>query len=257
MGWKLATFNVNGIRARLAGLLTWLREAAPDVVCLQETKAQEADFPAAPLRELGYHVAYRGQKSFNGVAILSRRPAGKVVAEMAGDRGEARFLALEVDGVRVVNTYVPQGREVGDPAFAFKLGFFDSLGEWLGANCTPDQPLVWAGDLNVAPSDLDLFDPKRLAGGVGCHPDERAALQRVVGWGFSDCFRLRHPEEKQFTFWDYRLPGSFKRNLGWRIDMVMATAPLAAACAASGVDAEPRGREKPSDHTPVWAEFDL
>ncbi len=259
MIWKLATFNVNGVRARLPQVLAWLGRHSPDLLCLQETKVQDQDFPRQDFENLGYHAAFLGQKSYNGVAVLSRRPPGQVRRGFGdgGGEDEARFIAVLLDGVWVANTYVPQGRDPSNPAFQAKLAFFDRLERWFAANFQPSQPLIWTGDLNVAPEAQDVYDPQRLEGQVGFHPLERQALARVMAWGFSDLFRLRHPQDKQFTFWDYRLPKSFQRNLGWRIDHIMATAPLAAACREVWVDSAPRGLEKPSDHTPMLAELEL
>jgi exodeoxyribonuclease III len=259
MRLKVATFNVNGVRARLGILLDWLREQVPDVVCLQETKVQDQDFPVGEFTALGYRAEFWGQKSYNGVALLSRSEPEDVRKGFGDGQPDeqARFIAAKVAGLWVVNTYVPQGRDVADPAFQAKLDFFARLERWLAAGFTPEQPLLWLGDINVAPAAIDVFDPQRLEGQVGCHPAERQALAQVAAWGLSDLFRLRHPEVKQFTFWDYRLPKSFARNLGWRIDHILATEPLARACTEAWVDTAPRGREKPSDHTPVLAEFDL
>ncbi len=259
MSWKFATFNVNGIRARLAVVVDWIKAHQPDVLCLQEVKCQEKDFPAEVFEEAGYHVSIRGQKSFNGVAVFTRRKPEQLIREFADGEPdeEARLIALKVDGIWAVNTYVPQGRDPDHPAFQYKLGYFARLRRWLQAHFDPAQPLLWTGDLNVAPTALDVFDPKRLEGSVGCHPLERQALSDVSSWGFIDCFRKHHPDQKQFTFWDYRLPKSFERNLGWRLDHILATGPLAGVCVNCLVDNDLRGRETPSDHTPVWAEFDL
>ncbi|MEW5910986.1 MAG: exodeoxyribonuclease III [Thermodesulfobacteriota bacterium] len=259
MSWTLATFNVNGIRARLPLLLDWLAARTPSVVCLQETKVTDADFPRQALTETGYVVHCWGQKSFNGVAVLSKSQPQEVRVGFDGGQAEdqARLLSVLVDGVWVVNCYVPQGREVGDPAFVYKLEFLARLRDWLQASFKPRQRYVLTGDMNVAPADIDVFDPKRMAGKVGCHPDERRALAELSKLGLSDCFRLHHPDVKQFTFWDYRLPKSFERNLGWRLDLVLASRPLAKLCASCEVDVGPRGLAKPSDHTPVLASFDL
>ncbi|MFH1034718.1 MAG: exodeoxyribonuclease III [Pseudomonadota bacterium] len=259
MEWTLATFNVNGIRARLDLLLGWLERAAPDVVCLQEIKCEDQSFPAEALARAGYSAAWWGQKSYNGVAILSRRRPAQVLKgfEDGQPLEEARLISALVDGVWVVNSYVPQGRDPDHPAFQYKLAFLERLGRFLAGRFTPADPLVWLGDINVAPEPLDVFDPQRLEGQVGFHPAERQAYARVKAWGLSDLFRRLHPEEKQFTFWDYRLPKSLQRNLGWRIDHLLATEPLAGACQQAWVDMEPRGREKPSDHTPMLARFQL
>jgi exodeoxyribonuclease-3 len=258
MPLTIATFNVNGIRARKDLLVDWLGEVEPDVLCMQETKAQEKDFPAAVFEEMGYNLAYRGQKSFNGVALLSKLPISGIVCDLPGDTPEAqaRVVAAQVGGIQIINTYVPQGQEVDTPAFEHKLQFLSRVRDWLARDFAPDQPLIWTGDLNVAPQDLDVFDPKRMEGKVTCHPAERKLLQEAKDWGLEDMFRKHHPEEKQFSFWDYRLPASFKRNLGWRIDFILATQPLAQVCTDCWVDTEPRGRQKPSDHTPVLASFD-
>jgi exodeoxyribonuclease-3 len=257
MPLTIATFNVNGIRARKELLLSWLQSAAPDILCLQETKAQEKDFPFGDFEALGYKVAYRGQKSFNGVALISRHEPTDIIRDLPGDDSgaQARVVAAKVAGIQIINTYVPQGQEVGAPAFEYKLEFLARVKEWLTGSFSPDQPLIWLGDLNIAPKDIDVFDPKRMEGKVTCHPDERRALKEIMDWGLSDLYRLHHPDETQFTFWDYRLPASFKRNLGWRIDFLLATRPLAQACSRAWVDTEPRGLKKPSDHTPVLAEL--
>lgn len=259
MSWKLATFNVNGIRARLPLLIDWLKQHRPDVLCLQEIKCQDENFPADPFLEVGYTAAVKGQKSFNGVAILTRKPPDEVLK--AFDDGkpddEARLITAYVEGVWIVNTYVPQGRHPDDPAFQYKLDFFSRLKDWFSARFDPNRPLIWTGDMNVAPDPIDVFDPVRMDGEVGFHPAERETFAQVAAWGFTDLFRMHHPQEKQFTFWDYRLPKSFQRNLGWRLDHIMATKPLAEVSIACSVDTGPRGLPKPSDHTPVCAEFDL
>jgi exodeoxyribonuclease III len=259
MKWKLATFNVNGVRSRQAVLLAWVAQNMPDALCLQEIKCQEPDFPVGPFAGLGYVASIFGQKSFNGVAILTREEPQEVLRGF-GDGGpdeEARLIAVKVNGIWVVNTYVPQGRDPEHPKFQVKLGFFERLGRWLDGRFSPQTPLVWTGDINVAPEDIDVFSPERMKGKIGFHPDERKALEDVKAWGLTDLFRKHHPEEKQFTFWDYRLPQSFARNLGWRLDHILATEPLARISTDCRADPEPRGAETPSDHTPVWAEFEL
>jgi len=258
MSWKVATFNVNGVRARLPVVTAWLESFSPDVLCLQEIKCRDEDFPAGPFRDMGYTVHVRGQKSFNGVAILSREAPETVVRafEDGGEDEEARMIAAKVRGIWVVNTYVPQGRDPQDDAFRYKLDYFARLKRWLAERFDGKDPLIWLGDINVAPSDADVFDPRRLEGHVGCHPAERRALGEVVADGLVDLFRKHHPDRKQFTFWDYRLPKSFQRDLGWRLDHILANEAAAKASLDCDVDTGPRGLPKPSDHTPVWAELD-
>lgn len=259
MVWKLATFNVNGIRARLPIVLQWLEKHQPDVLCMQEIKCRDADFTFQAFLDRGYTATVRGQKSFNGVAILTKRSPSEVLREFGdgASEEEARLLAVRVDEVWVVNTYVPQGRSVEDPAFARKLEFFARLKRWLQTRFDPLLPLVWTGDINVAPTSLDVYDPKRMEGKVCFHPAEHEALAKTSAWGLTDLFRKHHPDQKQFTFWDYRMPKSLERNLGWRLDHILATAPMALASIDCFVDTEPRGQDKPSDHTPVVADFDL
>jgi len=259
MLWKLATFNVNGIRARLPAVLDWLQIHQPEVLCLQEIKCQDKDFPFEPFREAGYSAGVRGQKAYNGVAILTKTPPAEIRLGFTDGEPEeeARLIAGLTEGIWVVNTYVPQGRDPADPAFKHKLNFLARLKKWFERNFEPEQPLIWTGDFNVAPEPIDVFDPERLDGEVGFHPDERRALNEVKAWGFTDVFRQLHPDQRQFSFWDYRLPRSFEKNLGWRLDHIMTTKPLAEVCRECSIDDGPRGWPKPSDHTPVWAEFDL
>ena len=259
MKWKIATFNVNGIRSRQNVLLSWLDRSRPDVLCLQEIKCQDEEFPFDSLREAGYQASVCGQKSFHGVAILSvRKP--EEVRRGFGDGGsdeEARLISAKIDGIRIFNTYVPMGRSPDHPAFQIKLDFFARLKNLFNRECAPSDPIIWTGDINVAPEDIDVFSPKRMEGKIGFHPLEREALAGVASWGFIDLFRKHHPEVRQFTFWDYRLPQSFNRDLGWRLDHIRATEPVAKASIDCEVDADLRGQANPSDHTPVWAEIEL
>lgn len=259
MLWKLATFNVNGIRARLPIVIEWLNRQQPDVLCLQETKCQDKDFPGEPMAKAGYHAGIRGQKSYNGVAVLTKSQPTDIIDSLSNDDAdkEARFLAVKVDHVWIVNTYVPQGRSPDDPAFQGKLDFFRRLKKFFQDRFDPDQPLIWTGDLNVAPEDIDVYDPARLSGQVCFHPLEHQALAQTMSWGFTDLFRSLNPDSRQFTFWDYRIPKSVDRNLGWRLDHIMVTAPLLKWAGECNVDTEPRIRTKPSDHTPLWAVFNL
>lgn len=258
MRWKVATFNVNGIRARLQHVLNWVREHEPDVLCLQEIKCTTEQFPLEPVAEAGYVATVHGQKSFHGVAILSRQEPVQVIRGFQDGEAdeEARLIAARFDSSWVINTYVPQGRDPRDPAFLVKLGFFSRMHRWLQQRFTPGQAIVWLGDINVAPEPIDVFDPKRLAGKIGFHPDERKAYEETRAWGFIDLFRKHHPETRQFTFWDYRIPGSLPKNLGWRLDHILCTHPMASRSRECRVDQDQRGLSQPSDHAPVWALFD-
>ena len=258
MKWKIATFNVNGIRSRQNVLISWINRNKPDVLCLQEIKCRDSEFPVDSLRALGYESSVCGQKSFHGVAILSRR-APEVVRRGFGDvrtDEEARLIGARIDGIWVFNTYVPQGRSPEHPAFHSKLDFFARLRDLFQREFTPSDPIIWTGDINVAADELDVFSPRRMDGKIGFHPLERQALTEVVSWGFTDLFRKHHPSVKQFTFWDYRLPQSFQRDLGWRLDLIFATETVAGVSTDCKVDAELRGQPTPSDHVPVWAEID-
>ncbi|MGO9417115.1 MAG: exodeoxyribonuclease III [Syntrophobacteraceae bacterium] len=259
MKWKIATFNVNGIRSREHVVVSWLEQNRPDVLCLQEIKCQDAEFPRGSLLEAGYEASVCGQKSFHGVAILSVRKPEEVRYGF-GDGGldtEARLIAAKIDGIWIFNTYVPQGRSPDHPAFQTKLDFFARLKNLFSSQYRPSDPIIWTGDINVAPEEIDVFAPRRMDGKIGFHPMERRALADVVSWGFIDLFRKHHPDARQFTFWDYRLPESFDRNLGWRLDHIRATEPIAKASIDCQVDADLRSRPSPSDHTPIWAELEL
>ena len=257
--FKAATFNANSLRARLDIVLAWLSEHSPDVLTIQETKAQDVDFPAEQIEAAGYHVAFKGQKSYNGVAIISKEEPKDVSFgfDDGGPADEARLIRADVAGIKIVNTYVPQGTAVDDPRFQYKLEWFARMKALFEKEYSPDEPLLWMGDLNVAPLDSDVHDPKKLEGSVCFHPDEKAALKSVCEWGLEDVFRKHCSDEGQFTFWDYRVRGGLSRNVGWRLDHILATAPLAAKSVASYIDKEPRRKERPSDHTFLIAEFDL
>jgi exodeoxyribonuclease-3 len=257
--FTIATFNANSIRSRIEIVLSWLKGHKPDVLCLQETKVQDADFPQEAFAAEGWHAVYRGEKSYNGVAIISRAEPEKVAHgfDDAGPRDEARIIRARIGHVDIVNTYVPQGQSVDSPVFKYKLEWFARLRRLFEKEYSPSGRLIWAGDLNVAPEAIDVYDAKHLAGSVCFHPDEHAALKGVTDWGLVDVFRRHNTEPGQFTFWDYRIPNSVKRNLGWRLDHVLATKTLAGKCTRCHIDREPRLAEKPSDHTFLVAEFDI
>jgi exodeoxyribonuclease-3 len=257
--FKVATFNVNSIRSRMPIVLDWLRDRGPDVLCLQETKVEDKDFPAGEFEAAGFRVAFRGQKRWNGVAIVSKHPLEQVAFGFEGGppEEEPRMIRAVASGVVIVNTYIPQGRDVQDEQFAYKIEWFERLRKMFETAYRPDDPILWCGDLNHAPEPIDVYDPKELLGHVCFHPEVDRAFRKLLAWGFVDVFRRHCPEPKQFSFYDYRLPNGVKRGLGWRIDHILATRPLAERSAASFIDLAPRLRPKPSDHTPVVAEFTL
>jgi exodeoxyribonuclease-3 len=256
--FRIATYNVNSIRSRLHIVLPWLKDHGPDVFCMQETKVEDGQFPAAAFAEAGYEVVYRGQKQYNGVAIASKAKPESVRYGL-GDGGPAdedRLIAAVYAGITVVNTYVPQGRDRETPHFAYKLEWYQRLRSFFERLATPATPLIWCGDLNVAPEQIDVHDPKRLLGHVCFTPEVWEAYAAVRSWGLTDLYRARHPEEPgRYTFFDYRVPNSVKRGLGWRIDHILATAPLAARCQACEIDLEARFADKPSDHAILTADF--
>jgi len=254
---KIASFNVNGIRARMPVILDWIQKNYPEILCIQETKVQDDQFPKDAFEENGYHCTYKGQKSYNGVAIISREVPLKAVFGF-GDDDEAekpRIATAFFDDIVVVDTYIPQGREPGSEQFSYKLAWFDRLLKYFINNFTPDMQVVWTGDFNVAPKPADVYDPVKLLGSVGYHPLEHEALSKVMNWGFTDVYRIQKPDEKEFTFWDYRIPNSVKRGLGWRLDHICSTKSLAGKSVSAWIDKAPRFAEKPSDHTPIVAEF--
>lgn len=256
---RVATFNANSIRARLPIVVDWLTGHGPDVLCLQETKVQDADFPEDAFSDLGYHAVFRGEKSYNGVAIVSRaRPTGVSFGLDDGEEpDETRLVRARFGRLDLVNTYVPQGMEIASPRYEYKLRWFARLRRFFDRHYKPTGLLLWVGDLNVAPRPEDVWDPSRYANHVCYHEDARRALADVVSWGFVDVFRRHHPEAGQFSFWDYRMPKAFEHNQGWRLDHVLATPRLAELCTAAHIDTAPRALERPSDHTFVVAEFDL
>ncbi|MBO0612455.1 exodeoxyribonuclease III [Thiothrix fructosivorans] len=252
---KIATWNVNSLRVRLPHVLQWLAAVQPDVLAIQETKTVDAQFPLVELQAAGYHTVFAGQKTYNGVAILSKSPATDVMTDIPDlDDPQRRILAATLDGVRVVNLYVVNGSEVGSDKYAYKLDWLAQVTAWLQQQAALYPKLVVLGDFNIAPEDRDVHDPIAWGDGILCSPPERAALQAIQAVGLSDTFRQFAQPEKSFSWWDYRAAG-FRRNHGLRIDLILASKPLADACQSCVIDREPRTWEKPSDHTPVIAEF--
>ncbi len=256
---KLAAWNVNSLKVRLPHLLDWLADQQPDVVCLQETKLEDHNFPQADLEAAGYQVAFAGQKTYSGLALLSPHPLSDVV------RGNphcddpqrplvAATVAAPTGPLRMVCAYFPNGQEVGSDKYAYKLAWLAALETWLKEELAAHPRLALAGDFNIAPDDRDVHNPAAWAGKILCSEPERAAFQRLLGLGLADSFRLFDQPEKTFSWWDYRMLG-FQKNQGLRIDHILLSAPLAAHCTASLVDKAPRKRERPSDHAPVLAEI--
>lgn len=254
---KIATWNVNSLRVRLPHLLDWLKANPVDVLGVQETKLTDDKFPAAEFAAAGFNWAHSGQKTYNGVAIISPHPLADVTCDMPGFADDhKRVIAATVNGVRVVNVYVPNGQSVGSEKYAYKLRWLQALHSHLVAGLAAHPRLAVVGDFNIAPADEDVHDPAAWLGQVLCSDAERAGLQALVDLGFCDCFR-RFPQAPQsFTWWDYR-QAAFRRNLGLRIDHVLASPALAEICRGCTVDLTPRRLERPSDHAPVTAEFAL
>ncbi len=256
---KIATFNVNSLRKRLPILLDCLRKHEPDVLCLQETKVQDSEFPSPVLVSSGYHTTFRGMKGYNGVAILSQLPPEEVSYGFTRgkDSDDVRLLRVVIRGVPIINTYVPQGQEIDSPKYQYKLRWFKRLRSYFQAHLSPDRPAIWCGDMNVAPRPMDVHSPEKHLKHVCYHEAARKAYHHTVAWGFVDVFCKLYPDRQQFTFWDYRQPSSIEANKGWRIDHILATPPLAERCREVRVDLEPRCAKEPSDHTLLLAEFSI
>lgn len=252
---KLATWNVNSLKVRLPQVLEWLASRQPDIVCLQETKLEDKAFPRAALESAGYLAAFAGQKTYNGVAILSRLPLGEVSVGIPGLADEQqRLIAATVAGVRVVCGYFPNGQSVGSDKYAYKLRWIEALTAWLRAEIERHPRLALLGDYNIAPEARDVHDPKAWEGQVLFSEPERAAFRRLLELGLKDAFRLFEQPEKIYTWWDYRMM-AFRRNMGLRIDHILLSSGLAGECTACTVDKEARKAERPSDHAPVIAEL--
>ena len=253
---RLATWNVNSLKVRLPHLLDWLARAQPDIACLQETKTEDGNFPLEPLQSAGYRAAYCGQKAYNGVAILARTPPRDVqhgIPDFLDD--PKRVIAATVDDLRIVCLYAPNGQSVGSDKYQYKLRWYDAARSWLKKELATHPRLAVLGDLNIAPEERDVHDPKRWAGQIHFSDPERAAMRRLMEEaGLADAFRLFPQPEKEFSWWDYRL-AAFQRNWGLRIDHILLSAELAKRCAACTIDKSPRRLERPSDHAPVIAEL--
>lgn len=252
---KIASWNVNSLNVRLPHLGTWLASCAPDIVALQETKLEDAKFPADAISGLGYRAVFSGQKTYNGVAILARDEPRDVVVEIPGlDDPQRRILAATVGELRIVNLYVVNGQAVGSEKFAYKLGWLAKVREFLAAEMQRYPQMVVLGDFNIAPDDRDVHDPAAWQEQILCSTPERAALKAVFDVGLHDSFRLFENDVGHFSWWDYR-QAAYRRNLGLRIDLILASDALRARCRAASIDRTPRTWERPSDHTPVLLEL--
>ncbi len=256
---KIASWNVNSLNVRLPHALAWMEVARPDILALQETKLPDDRFPVAELTAAGYYSVFCGQPTYNGVAVLSREPARDVVTDIPGlDDPQRRILAATVPTalgeVRVVNLYVVNGGEVGSEKFAYKLDWLGKVTGWLADEAARCKDMVVLGDFNIAPEDRDVHDAGLWREKILCSSQERAALQRLLDLGFSDTFRLFGQQDGVFSWWDYRM-NAFRRKMGLRIDLVLASESMSRHCTAAYVDIEPRRQERPSDHAPVIAEF--
>lgn len=255
---KLATFNTNSVRARLPIILEWLEKESPHILCLQETKVQDTDFPVGQFEEAGYKSVFRGQKSYNGVAVVSRLKADKVRRDLK-DEGDsdARFLSARIGGINLINVYVPQGYAVGTEKFEYKLSWLKELLVYIKNTHKSTESLIVTGDFNVALDEKDVWDPEKMRGEVCFHPDEQRILREIIEWGLIDIFRKHETGSGHYTFWDYRIPNALKRKMGWRIDYILATAPVAAKSKSITIHKGARLLPKPSDHTFLAAEFDI
>lgn len=252
---KIATWNVNSLRVRLPHVLDWLATEQPDVLALQETKTEDLKFPAAEIEAAGYRAVYSGQKTYNGVAVLSRAVAEEPVVDPDGlEDPQRRILAVTVEGVRVIDLYVPNGSEVDSDKYRYKLDWLAKLRRWLRLELDLHPRLVVLGDFNIAPDDRDVYDPVAWHEKILCSTPERDAFRGLLELGLSDAFRQFEQPERSFTWWDYRMNG-FRRNLGLRIDHILLSPVLAETCSGCRVDPAPRKLDRPSDHAPVIAEF--
>jgi len=253
---KVVSWNINSLRKRLDHLFAWLEATRPDVVCLQETKCADEQFPALALQTVGYHSAYHGEKSYNGVAILTKSKPSNVQPSLCDEvvDPQARVIAATVGHLRVFSIYAPNGQAIGSPAYKYKLHWYQRLRDCIVKEKSVD--VVVCGDFNVAPEDIDVYDPDLWRGAIMCSEDERKAFRALSGTGLKDTLRVHHKEGGLFSWWDYQMR-AFEKNRGLRIDAILASEKLAKKCSASGINIEMRKGKEPSDHAPAWAEFEL
>ena len=254
MEFSIATWNVNSIRARMELLLEWLLESSVDVVCLQETKVKDDEFPIEEFKEMGYHIAVKGQKAYNGVCILSRYPFKEIKKDFDEiEHGQKRILQVSIEDITIINAYFPQGKIPESEYFYYKIDFIEGLRLYLDKNFNPmEDKVILLGDFNVAPDEIDVYDADALRNTIGFHEREREALSYLREWGFVDLFREKNESLIEYTWWDYR-NASFRRNMGMRVDHIWASEKLAKRCITCTIAREMRGMPKPSDHVPVIA----
>lgn len=255
---RIVSWNINSLRRRQERLLGWLEETKPDIVCLQETKCTDEQFPELVLRSAGYYSVFHGQKSYNGVAILARNPPESVRVSLADEEEDpqARVIAATVGPVRIYSVYAPNGQSVGSPAYEYKLKWYRRLQRLLVGKENETRYLAICGDFNITPRDEDVYDPRLWRDAIMCSDGERAVFNELCTFPLIDTLRIHNSESGLFSWWDYRML-AFPKNRGLRIDAVLAGKALAANCTAAGIDREMRKGAEPSDHAPVWAEFDL
>ena len=252
---RIATWNVNSLKVRLSHVTDWLAQHQPDVLCVQETKTEDANFPLDAIKQMGYQAIFSGQKTYNGVALLSRGPPTAITVGIPGlDDPQKRVLAATYGDVRVICVYVPNGESIESEKYQYKLRWLAALTDWLRAELQNYPKLALLGDYNIAPEDRDVYDPKAWEGKVLFSAPEHAAFNALLSLGLSDSFRLFEQPERSFTWWDYRM-NAFRRKLGMRIDHILLSGALAQVCSACAVDLEPRKLERPSDHAPVFADL--
>jgi exodeoxyribonuclease-3 len=256
---RIATWNVNSLKARQDRVEAWLQLRDPDILLMQETKLTDETAPLMAFQMAGYHLTHHGEGRWNGVAIASKQPATEISYGFEGngpDAEGARFLAARIDGIRTISVYAPNGRALATPFYEAKLDWYERLLDWLSANADPADSLVLGGDLNIAPTDLDVYDPQMYVGTTHTSPPEREAFQRLLDWGLVEAYRTLHPEPGKFTWWDYRA-GNFHKGLGMRIDLVLLSTALAAGVTDAYVDRDARKGKLPSDHAPVVVDLEL
>jgi exodeoxyribonuclease-3 len=253
---KIASWNVNSLKVRLEHVLNWCSQQQPDVLAIQETKLIDANFPEKEIIDAGFHVIYAGQPTYNGVAIISSSPASDVVTDVAGlDDPQRRILAATIDGVRIINLYVVNGSEPLSEKYRYKMHWLEKVTNFISAQLEIYENVVVVGDFNIAPDDRDVYDPNYWRGKILCTDQERQMLDNILDLGFDDSFRLLHDDAGHYSWWDYRMAG-FQRNLGLRIDLILTSETMSEMLTSAYIDKQPRTWERPSDHTPVIAEFD-